>query len=374
MALGRDQTLNRRRLRGLLTLILALPGVSGCWSQLPIEQRAILLAVAVTARHRWQFLFPNVAVTSDSLASIPSAQQFYSLKVRAPTWPEAVQNLQAAMDRKVSVGELQVLMVDQHLSTEQVTRIVDTLNTTGAVPATFWIAATSSSPGTLLESRSPQTVVPYYDVATYFDCGRCHPLRLGARGWQWWAESQTPGDSPYLPLIRKSAQGITVRQVAVYPLHGLPVDMPASVTEGFAYLTNRVVNLAVPVEVEGQAFTVAHIRARAHTRVRLTPSAVAVEAKIQARGVIDEAPPDTVITRSLERTVAAAVTQALARRARAAIAWANRTHTDPFGYAKRAAWLNDALGDRFSAARLTTAPIHARISVHVTIQGEGIAR
>ncbi|NMP25058.1 spore gernimation protein [Sulfobacillus harzensis] len=363
-----------RGVRRLLVLGLMLPLVSGCWNQRPIEQRAIVMAVGVTAHHQWQFLFPNVAVTADSLTAIPSAQQFYTVTVQAPTWQQAVQRVQVAMDRKVSVGELQLLIVDQHLSTGQVTRIVDSLQTTGAVPATFWIAASPGSPTVLLESTSPQTVVPYYYVTSYFDCRHCHPLRLGAHGWQWWARNATPGDSPYLPLTQRRAGGVTVRHVVVYPLHGRPVLMPPSVTEGFAYLTNRAVDVAVPVSVDDQAYTVARLHTHARTRVRLTPRAVAVQVQIRTSGIIEDVPPHTVVTRALEQRVGLAAARVIAARAQAAIAWANRTHTDPFGYAKRAAWLDDTLGATFSPTRLTTLPIHAQIAVQVTIHGEGVAR
>ena len=366
--------MNRRGLVRLLASVCALPLLSGCWNQRPIEQRAIVIAVGVTAHHQWRFLFPNVAVTADSLTAIPSAQQFYTVSVRAPTWQRAVHRLQAGMARKVSVGELQLLMVDDRLSTGQVTRIVDGLNTTGAVPATFWIAASPGSPAALLEQTSPQNVVPYYAVATYFDCRGCHPLRLVERGWQWWAQNATPGDSPYLPLARPTPHGVAVRQLLVYPLHGRPVLMPPPITQGFAYLTNRAVDVAVPVSLDDQAYTVARLDAQVRTRVHLTPRAVAVQVQVRAAGIIDDAPPHTLVTRSLEHAVGLAAAHVIAVRCRDTIDWANRTHTDPFGYAKRAAWLDDALGEMFSAARLTTLPIQAHIAVRVTIHGDGVAR
>ena len=366
--------MSRRGFVRLLASVCVLPLLSGCWNQRPIDQRAIVIAVGVSAHHQWRFLFPNVAVTVDSLTAIPSAQQFYTVSVRAPTWQRAVQRLQVAMDRKVSVGELQLLIVDHRLSTGQVTRIVDGLNTTGAVPATFWIAASPGSPAVLLEQASPQTVVPYYDVATYFDCPNCHPLRLVQRGWQWWAHNGTPGDSPYLPLARPTPTGVAVQQLLVYPLHGRPVLMPPPITQGFAYLTNRAVDVAVPVSLDGHAYTVVRIHAHVRTRVHLTPHAVAVQVQIHTRGIIDDAPPHTLITRALEHAVGLAAAHVIAVRSRDTIDWANRTHTDPFGYAKRAAWLDDALGETFSPARLTTLPIQAHIAVRVTIHGDGVAR
>lgn len=358
----------------ILASALLLPLLSGCWNQRPIDQRAIVIAVGVTAHHQWWFLFPNVAVTVDSLTAIPSAQQFYTVTVRAPTWQRAVQRLQAAMDRKVSVGELQLLIVDHRLSTGQVTRIVDGLNTTGAVPATFWIAASPGSPATLLEHTSPQTVVPYYYVANYFDCGGCHALRLGQRGWQWWAHNETPGGSPYLPLARSTPNGVAVQQLLVYPLHGHPVLMPPPITQGFAYLTNRAHDVALLVFLDGQAYTVARIQAHVRTRVRLTPGAVAVQVQVHASGIIDDAPPHTLMTRALEHAAGLAAAQVIAARCRDTIDWANRTHTDPFGYAKRAAWLDDARGDTLTRDQLTTLPMNAHIHVRVTIHGEGVAR
>ncbi|SMC02177.1 Spore germination B3/ GerAC like, C-terminal [Sulfobacillus thermosulfidooxidans DSM 9293] len=355
-------------------ILLLLPLITGCWDQRPIEQEAIVVGMGVTRHHQWTMVFPNVAVSVGSLTGIPPSQQFYAVTVKAKTWPQALEEAQAAIDRNISFGELQVLALDRHLPTSSVAEIVDALNAMGPIPATFWLIAAQRGPSSLLTRSSPQTIVPYYYLSTYFDCTNCHAINLDQREWQWWAQSETPGISPYMPLVVPISGGITVRQILVYPPQGSPQLMPVPATTGFAYLTGRVLHSVLTVPVDSYKFVLGKVGESVKVHAHFVSQAVSVRVTIHAHGIIMSTPPGVVVTRHMEEVASEKAAQVIAAYALSAIRWANKTHTDPFGFAKSAAWAHPILAAQFSPEKLTQLPIRAQVTVKFQVLGEGVSR
>jgi len=185
---------------------------------------------------------------------------------------------------------------------------------------------------------------------------------------------ETPGVSPVLPLLTSAPNGASVQQLDVYRAHGQPLLMPYPVTQGYLYLMGRIGDGSLPLQVMGASYAVSYIHDRAHITVRLTRTAVEAIVHVTAKGEIAESPAGSKITRATDVQVGSALASAILRRSLLAIAWANKTHTDPFGYAKRAAWLDPSMAANIPEDRLTTLPIHATIVVRGIIQGEGVAR
>lgn len=366
-----------RGLRRIRMLLLGLGGLlllPGCWNQRAIDRRAIVLAIAVSAHRQWTFLFPNVTVTVSSLSSLQGSSQFYPITVRANSYQEALHRVQLQSARDVSVGDLEVLLLSSRLTTDQCTRVIDEITLTGEAPSKFWVAAVQGSPATVLTRVTPQTVVPVYYLSNYFSCHGCHATHLGVRGWEWWDRRFTPGVSPILPVVDPTPTGVTVRQLLVYRTLGAPLLMSPSVTQGFAYLTGKVRKSVLPLTVDGQHYLIAPIRDHVSSRVTLTATAVDVRVRIHADGEIAALPSNTVMTPTTERAVNRAARRVILRWSMAAIRWANHTHTDPFGYAERAAWFQNAVAASLPAATLVTLPIHAQVRARVAVQGEGLAR
>lgn len=355
-------------------MLLGLMSLSGCWDQRAIENRTIVMALGISAHHRWTFIFPNVTVSASSLASGGQSAQFYSITVQARSYQTAMHRVQLQAAHQVSTGDLQLVDLSTDLSRKQVWRIVDAMILTGGVPAQVWLSASPTAPATLLTHPSPQTVVPVYYLASYFACHACHAAEFGIRAWRWWDRAVTPGVSPILPILTKTQEGAEVRHMLVYPSHGKPVMMPRRVTQGFVYLTGKVKSGTQQVLVGGATYVVSQILDHTTSRVQLTPTAVDVRAVLHANGEMADMPPEHLITRATERAIERAADQRLVQLSREAIQWANQTHTDPFGYAKRAAWLDNSTAAAIPPQILANLPIKAVITARVKIEGEGLAR
>lgn len=362
-----------RRLLLWTLLSVSLLVLTGCWDQRAPQNTAVVLAIAVSDRNEWTFLFPNPTVTVSSLSSLSNTKQYYSITVQAPSFAEAFQEVQRRSARAIFVGDLKLLVVSDALTVERLTPILEGLVFNGVVPAKLWLAASAAAPESLLLHVSPQTIVPVYYLSSYFDCVACHPVDLGTRLWEWWDRLMTPGVSPTMPLVLPTAQGADVRQILVYPTRGQPLVMPQAVTEGWAFLTGKVRSSALNVQVDGQRYVVAPIRARTFTTVTLTTQAVNVKVVIHAQGQIAELP-HNISARATELAVARATSEEIVRLCLDALTWANRTQTDPFGYAERAAWFQNEVAATIPPRQWVHLPIQARVRAQVVVQGEGVAR
>ncbi|MGC8488549.1 MAG: Ger(x)C family spore germination C-terminal domain-containing protein [Clostridia bacterium] len=351
---------------GLLAILLVL--LSGCGDQRAPSNTAIVLAIAVSARHQWTFLFPNPAVTVSSLASKASGSEFYTISVTASSYPAALARVQEQSARVVFTQDVKVIVLGAALSGPQVAQIVSSMTESGLVPARAWLVATQASPAQVLMHYTPQTTVPVYALADYFDCASCHYTDLGVRGWQWWVRSMTPGVSPVLPVARPTATGLDVSRLLVYPTQGRPVLMPAPLTVGWAYLSGKVHEASLALTVDGHPYVLSSMGASARVRCVRVAGTVDVTVRMQAHGEIANSPPQRVLLPQDETRVEAAGAAALAHLAARTISWANHTHTDPFGYAMQASWGQPA------DVALTPLPIRARIWVTVRVQGEGMNR
>lgn len=365
--------MKRSLIKALVTLVSLALVLTGCWDQRSISKRAILVGIGLSASHQWTFVFPNVTTTVSSLSSIDPSREFYGLQASASSWTEALARVQRMANREVYPGDLEELVVSRDLSRSAVAAMVETLNNEGMVPASTWIAASTVTPQKILLMTSPQSVVPTVFLPSYFSCTNCHAALLGVHAWQWWDRNGTPGVSPIVPLVVPRTNGLSVSQLLVYPTVGVPKLMPRTATEGYEYLMGHVRKGAIAVKVKGVTYTVSGIQAHVRTRVGLTDHAVTAIIKITASGTIAEVPANSEVTRTTEKAVGRAMAHVILKRCLSSLAWSNQTHTDPFGYAKNAAWKHSRIAQRIEPNQLSALPIHAVVSVRGHITGEGVA-
>lgn len=356
-----------------MVLLLGL-GLTGCWDQAPIENRAMVVALAVDPGTRgdvrWTFLFPNVSVTASSLGSTTPEESFYAIPVEAPSLPAAFTAVQERLARDVYPGQLQVLLWSDRLATREVASVVAAVNQNGLIPSAAWVLATTGPAARILTAPSPQSVVPSYYLAKFFGCRACQPFELGQQTWEWWDRHETPGVAPLAPVAQASGQTVTINRLAVYPPAGPPAIMPPLATEGYGFLRGRVNKATLSWRWHGQLLTLADIRDRPTVRVHLVPGAVAVQETIDATGIL-AAVPERQPMEAAEAAAAHLAARAILQRCRAAIRFANRTRTDPFGYARLAAWTDNRAASGMTPATLDRLPIRADLTVHVTVRGAG---
>lgn len=358
-----------RRLAWSLSGLLALP-LSGCWDVHPLEDQGIVLAIGIShgsqkGALRWTFTFPNVTLSPSSLTSVKRREQYYDVTVHASTFGDAVMRAQQKSSRIIYLGQLQGLIWPDTLSWRKLWPIVAALNAQGPIPKTFWMMAATPPLQAVMKFVSPQVVAPRTYLATYFDCVHCQPFSLAQRGWEFWSHSLTPGVSPYVPLVNLEHGNVAIRQIVVYPSSGHPVPYSPQETEGFGFLSGKVKRAALSVHWNGHTVELTKLHDGRSVSVRKAPGGIMVNETLRVSGFIGEPPAESSPLRS-QNLIRRLAQQRIVTWCLAAIRQANNTRTDPFGYAASVLW--------GQGKRTPFLPIHAHITVSVSLKGEGMLR
>ena len=350
---------------GLLTLSL-----SGCWDDHPLDNQGIVVSLGIspepkTGDFKWTFTFPNVTLSPSSLASIKSNEQYYRISVDAPTFAGAVTKAQQESSRIVYLGQLHTFIWPNTLSWQQLWPVVSALNSQGPIPKTFWVMAATPSVKTLMTFVSPQVVAPRSYLATYFDCIHCQPFLLGQHEWEFWSHGVTPGISPYVPLINLRGHKLAIRQILVYPPSGQPVLYSTRETTGFGFLSGKIKRATVSLDWNGNHVGLTRLHDSHHITVHKTAKGMMVDESIRVTGFIDQTAPESqpILSQNKIRELAQ---KRIIYWCLTAIHKANETRTDPFGYGQSILWQQ--------GQRAAFLPIHAHITVSVSLKGEGMLR
>jgi hypothetical protein len=358
-------------------LLLAVFLLAGCGDARAIEDRALVIAVGVApgrspAQKSWVFVIPNVAVTASNIASnVAPGQQVFAVTVEAPDWTSALGEISQRLSRDIFLGQLEILAVDRRLDWSAVTSVVDALNEDGVIPKNYYVVVSAGPVLQLLTQITPQEVIPRYFLATYFDvCRTCHSAQWSVMGWEWWQKSVTPGVNPYAPVATVTPVGARIATLAVYREGGPPLVMPPKVALGFSYLTGRALKETWVGRAEGQLLSAARLHGEARTDARLARGRIRVQGTLRVSGFLNASP----IGRSPAHWIALAQAEAardIASACSEAVTWANRTHTDPFGFTRDAIAKFPASSSRLPTRAQVILPIEARVSVVVRLLMSG---
>lgn len=356
-----------RRAWGIALLCTLTVGLTGCWDQMTLTQRATALSLSVSpassGQLRWTVAFPNPTVTVSSLSNVASSgEQYYTLQATARTLDQAYQRIQARLARSLYLGQLQVLVVSSRIPAQTLRTVANTYTQNGTLPATALVVATDTPHAPII---TPEQSVPTTYWTKYFACPDCHAMDLHVRIWTLWTAFQTPGISPTLP----DGSGNVLTQILVYRPTGQPIRFSRAETLGWALLTNHVHKTAVTVR--GPA-SVRDIATHATTQCVPTPHRLDVRVHIRATGAVSQwphTPPDPA--RDLP-AIQTQVAQRLARDCRLAIQRAQATQTDPFGWGRLDLLHHPSIYATHPLPGRPLGPWTAQVTVTVTLHNTGV--
>ncbi|MCY0898466.1 MAG: spore gernimation protein GerC [Firmicutes bacterium] len=361
----------RRRRWAAVMLIVSLSWLlAGCWDQLPMANRASALALSVTkaAPHafRFTFYFPNPTVTVSSISNLATEREFYTSTAVAPALGLAYRRVQSQITRDLYLGQLEDIIISADLTTADVAALINAYNRMGVVPKMVYLVGTPNNRGTLPVNL--QEPVPTVYFTKYFDCRTCQPVFLARREWKVWDAFETPGVSPVIPY------GITptrIDRLMVYPHRGRPYIMTRQETLGWGFLTNHMVKDTVGVRLANGLVVVNNVTDVAVTHMAIEAGHLAVAAEILARGDIAGWPESVPLTNAVLKIVERQLARAIIRDCLAAVNFANRTKTDPFGFTRDYLFRHPAqdLRDEKSRGMIWPLKLTVRVVARIPITG-----
>jgi hypothetical protein len=350
--------------------------LSGCWDQVPLTDRAIVLAIVLDSRAsgpdrlQWTFYFPNPNVTVTNLLAVKPSEQLYKVTVLAPNFASAYSNAEEHLARRLYLGHVGLLLLSTNVPTESVARFIEAYTRTGLTPNTAYVAvARSSDLGKLMKS-TPEVVMPEIYWIKLFRCSTCQSENLTTHVWEAWDAFETPGTSPTIPY---ETDDRTTGRIAVYPRQGGPVVFDKQATMGWAYLTGRVVHEAYDLRVDGKVMAISQLVAHVTSHVSLSGHHLVVAAHVQAKAVIAETPLDQLVTHRLIHSFQRAVSRTILADCLAALNSASRSHTDPFAFARRYFVHAGYRAGHRPPPSWATLPLEVDVTVTTRIVGAGTA-
>ena len=355
---------------GLLCLLL-----TGCWDQRAINSRDIVTTIGVdpTSTHgeyRWAFVFPNPTTEPAGVGQTAGGPQVFTTTVRAQSFAGALASAQRANTRELYLGQIRMLVLSTRLPAREWYHIIDAVTRPGSIVETIWLVGARDG-RTVASYVPPSEQVP--EVGTYqaLSCG-CLPMNWGKRLWQLWAETETPGISPAVPVV--DIHGSTFRFDRIAVLSPKAVTVWSQVASaGWAYLTDRAVRASVTIQAGHRVvWAVQDISGRAHVTLQNGSDGVTVRVLLHERGFLSDTPRDTAISPRSEWRIEEAVSRQILHLCGEAVSKARRTGTDPFGWHRDYRWGAASLGHKVWTEGW--AHWHVHITVQFNLRGTGIMR
>ena len=353
----------------LLTLCTTLVG---CWDQRPVETRGAVAAIGVDPGsrpgvYRFTVVFPNVTTTASSLATTPSDQEFFHYTVQEPNLTAALAAVQRRQSRSLYLGQIRILALSTRLAPTVWGRVMRSAVQSGRMVLTFAVVGTPNAQA--LVSLSPHSeVVPELALYRALTC-HCQPILVANRAWRVWAEMETPGVTPDVSHVGLQDAGFVIRGIdLVTPRAIMSWSLPQ--TWGWAYFTGHVNEGSLTVAVAGHLITVGRIRGRIQQSFTVVGHQIQMHNQLTYTGQLVSGGDALGNPLETDQRVDQAVAVRLLALCQQALATAEASAVDPFGWHRDLQWTHtDAgvCGDTWSCWRVTTA-------VHFRVRNEGILR
>ncbi len=359
-----------RRIANIVLLGLLLVGASGCWDQIPVEWRAVITAIGVDpTRHpgidRYTFVFPNVSLTTGTLPTTPTNQEFYSITANAPSLMMALRAVQARQSRMLYLGQLRILALSTRLPVSVWQRTLNATADSGRFVLTLWTVATPVA-ANLVRIVSPTQMVPEFALYRALN-SQSQPIIWPGRAWKVWVDTVTPGISPSVADVLPVGSD-SFRLGPLYVLGAKPSIWSPEATRGWAYLTGRVRREGMRVAIPQGRFTLSFIRGKTSLSFHRVGSSVRVDSRLSYAGVIT-----TNAAMAHSEAMNDALQRAAARKIlrEALIAWrtALATHTDPMGWHRDLHWTDSRIP--IAAGASLWRGWSLTLSVHFAVHDEG---
>ncbi|HEX6922461.1 MAG TPA: Ger(x)C family spore germination protein [Bacillales bacterium] len=224
----------RQLIKGLFAILILFPFLSGCWDRLEIEDRAIILGIAIdrvgnTAQRKEEdvthtgnaFKAPSkYLIRLTAQIGIPgrlslgpqmggggSGQKpVWVVSVVGHTIDDAMKNLQQQLANQIFLGHLRVIVVNKTIARKGLKNISDFLRRNSDVRRTAWLLVAQDAAHVMSVSPEMERIPTLYLTSTMdqaVDMGKLPPSFLGV----FWRTSSSKGQNSFLPYITVPKEG-----------------------------------------------------------------------------------------------------------------------------------------------------------------------
>lgn len=366
---------SRTRLAAVLMILTLL--LAGCWDDLPIDQRALVLMMGVWPAAHGQvevaFQIPTAAGLA-TLGGAPSggggggSSEVYVLTGTGPTMMAALSQAEEDSSRDLYLGQTGMVILSTKLDRAQFDEVVATLVRIGPFAKTAFIGTTMASEPEFMNTKPQERRIPALYFLGVFGCQPCLPVAMHRSVWQLEHDTYTPGVTYWAPLITPIGESFQLRQIVLY--HGGRIASILSPGESIMMGLALGRTMKAPFQlpgVGGGPASVRAVRAVANPSTKLVGGRLQLGISLRVVGSVDILPVGKASSHNiviLEGQLAHVVAQGVLKGLRQAQA----VGADPVGFGTAFLYHNPSEVPHWHAL-YRHAAIH--VTVHVTLHDIG---
>lgn len=315
-----------KRISALVLLSLFLPLVSGCWDNLEVEKRSLVLGMSVDKAESEEKT--DVATHIEGVDPVPG-QRIYKVSVqiaipgKIPLGPgegggggggksdktlwvigvtghsidDAIMNLQQRMASPLFFGHLRVIVVSEAVAREGMSNLNDYFQRNAEVRRTTWILVSKGNAEDVIRAQPPLGRVPsVYLTATFENAIRMGKFPKDFAG-KFWTNSSKKGQEGFLPYVRMmNKEAMEIAGLAIFK-----GDMMVETTKPLeigAFMTIKHLNpggYRVITPIDGSAVTVYTTYRASRIRVKIRDDVPEFYVNVHLELNIEEKTHDTLM-------------------------------------------------------------------------------
>lgn len=360
-------SITQRIATSLLTVTL-LGGLTGCWSNRPIDLRALVLTIGVGRGPGSELTLYFRVPTAQALTSLTSGgsgtttASSYVLKGIGATFSSAFSAAQNLSDRDIYLGQTQMVLFSSKLSPAQFSNAIHSLLRLGPMDKTAF-AAVSTQPLTKVFSFQPTQVrIPDLYFRALFSCRHCQAVNLQSTLWTVEKRTLTPDISLWLPVITAGQSGYALNQVAVYHGDRIGLFLNSSQYRSLGYVLGRTSKAAVTLKTRWGNVGIRALKTAPRISARLVDKQLELSVHCSVSGTIDSLPAGLATPANILE-LESMTSKTLSHNIQSVLLDLKRHGDDPVGFSERLLWIHPHL-----RAQWPVLYRHARLAVTVTTQ------
>ncbi|WEG14372.1 Ger(x)C family spore germination protein [Pullulanibacillus sp. KACC 23026] len=377
----------RKLVLQLCTCILLVLVLSGCWDYRRLDQTATVIGFAIDPDdgHSFQITFqipsmPGVLSggTSDPSSESTEPPTTINIKVKSDTMGSAIAKAQEHLDRTLFFGNLQSIVLNEELTSDQTKEILTEVFRNSRIPNTASLFITPDSAEGILTSPEitdePVSIFLRSRVRDVKTSGFERPIPL----WVFFRDVYGYGISEVLPLVNlDQSKKLIFSGISVFNKYTWKGDLIEDEARGYSWGVSKVQKMQMVVQDSDHPTGVEVVRNHAHLSYRKINGRYQLYMVIKAEGNIVQNPTegDQVITPQVLNRIQEETQKRIKEEVFSTFKKVQGWKVDPYGFGRLVMlhdsqlFRNDQLFTRWDDV-FSDSDLHVTVNFKITGKGE----
>lgn len=359
--------------------MLLMVSVAGCWDDMALTQRALVLTVGFypgstpnTLKVYFSYGTPSGLSQSNPETGASGSQKqppFTIVAGQGHSLAEAFAHAQPQANRDLYLGHTELLIFSTKLSPLMLSRLDKALNRIGSMDKTPFVAVTSEPFAKVLSATTTQSHMPGLYYEKLFICTTCSPEQTGARLWEVSTKLLSPGMDIALPYIAIEDNHPNVSRVALYRGTRFLTALTPLQTQAYALARGKGRKIALFLP-DAWGASLSTIRDSAHLKVTTRGGTVHATVSMRVHATLESVDTGSANTEQIS-AISKRTSEVLAQRVMQFIRFTQTEDVDPLGVGRTLDWTAPTEFARYQPWPREYPNVHFTVHCQVTLEKLG---